>query len=95
MPLTSEFALRIREGAKRGANARRKSCPAGTSSGLWQAASAQLTSRTRCEQEPGHEVEIVESEVRTARVVDPAQRLAPAIYQPETDVSAMTPLPGL
>jgi hypothetical protein len=46
----------------------------------------ELTSRTRCEQELGHEVEIVEGEVRAARVVNPLQRLAAAIYQPEIDM---------
>jgi hypothetical protein len=48
--------------------------------------SGALTSRTRGKQELGHEVEIVEGEIGTVRVVNPAHRLAAAASQPEIDV---------
>jgi hypothetical protein len=43
----------------------------------------ELTSRAGCEQELSSEVEIVEGEVRTAHVVDPSQRLATSLHQPQ------------
>jgi hypothetical protein len=46
----------------------------------------ELTSRTRGEQEFGHEVEIIEGEVGAARLVNSPQRLAAAIDQPQIDM---------
>jgi hypothetical protein len=48
--------------------------------------SAGLTTLAGREQELGYEVEVVEGEVVSAGVVDPAQGIATALYQPEVDV---------
>jgi hypothetical protein len=45
-----------------------------------------LTSRARGQQDLGHEVEVVESKVRPARAVNPPQRLATVIHQPQIGV---------